>query len=52
MTIDGETVVEGEPQEVVKEERPNISGGTIAMFSIAGLYLIIEWIVNTVTRFM
>ena len=38
--------------ETKKAERPNISGGTIAMFSIAGLYLIMEWIVNTVSRFM
>lgn len=52
MTIDGETVVESDSQEVVKEEKPNISGGTIAMFSIAGFYLIMEWIVNTVSRFM
>jgi hypothetical protein len=37
---------------LVKEEKPNISGGTIAMFSIAGFYLIMEWIVNTVSRFM
>jgi len=52
MTIDGEPAVQETLQEPTKQEKPNISGGTIAMFSIAGLYLVIEWIVNTVSRFM
>ena len=52
ITIDGETSVQETQNEVVLEEKPKISGGTIAMFSISGLYLVIEWIVNTVSRFM
>lgn len=52
MTIDGEPAVQETLQEPTKQEKPIISGGTIAMFSIAGLYLVIEWIVNTVSRFM
>ena len=52
MTIDGEPTVQETLQEPTKQEKPNISAGTIAMFSIAGLYLVIEWIVNTVSRFM
>lgn len=52
ITIDGETPVKETSEEVLPEEKPKISGGTIAMFSISGLYLVIEWIVNTVSRFM
>lgn len=52
ITIDGETPVQETQEQVLLEEKPKISAGTIAMFSIAGLYLVIEWIVNTVSRFM
>ena len=51
MSIEGVSV-ETQNNETLKEEKPKISGGTIAMFSIAGFYLVMEWIINTVSRFM
>ena len=52
MSIDGVPAESQEEPTLLKEEKPNISGGTIAMFSIAGLYLVVEWIINTISRFM
>ena len=52
MSIDGVPATSQDENTLLKEEKPKISGGTIAMFSIAGFYLVLEWIVNTVSRFM
>lgn len=53
MTIDGTPAeTSDELLETKKAEKPTISGGTIAMFSIAGLYLVIEWLIGTISRFM
>ena len=51
MSIDG-VPAENVKEEKIKEERPKISGVTIAMFSIAGFYLILEWILGTISLFM
>ncbi len=37
--------------EVKQEEKPKISAGTIVMFTISGLYLVLEWILNTISMF-
>ena len=52
MSIDGESVAEAEEISEIKKEKPKISGATIAIFSISGLYLILEWILGTISMFM
>lgn len=50
MSIDG---VEGyESVETIKPEDKKISGATIAMFAISGLYLVGEWILYTIYGFI
>ncbi len=52
MSIDGESVSESEElSEVKKDEKPKISGATIAIFAISGLYLLLEWILGTISMF-
>lgn len=37
--------------ENAKPEKPNISGATILMFSLSGVYLVFEWILGTLRGF-
>lgn len=46
ITIDGKTSSEAKP------EKPVLSSGTIAMFVISGIYLVLEWILGTLAGFM
>ena len=55
MSIDGD-VVEN-PDETLSQikaeaEKPVVSGGTILMFVIAGLYLVGTWLLNTIAGFI
>ena len=52
MSIDGVPATSQDENTLLKEEKPKISGGTIAMFSIAGFYLVLEWILGTISLFM
>lgn len=52
MTIDGTVQLAENPVETKQAEKPTISGGAIAMFSVAGLYLLLEWILGTISFFM
>lgn len=52
MSIEGVPAKEEDVKPLNEQERPKISGATIAMFSIAGFYLVIEWLINTISRFM
>lgn len=52
MSIDGATI-ESEENNLTekKPEKPKVSGMTIAIFSISGLYLLLEWILGTIAMF-
>jgi len=52
MSIDG-AAIESEENILTekKPEKPKISGVTIAIFSISGLYLLLEWILGTIAMF-
>lgn len=53
MSIDGVvTTADGEIYGKVDEKKPEISGMTIAMFAISGLYLIGEWLLYTIYGFI
>ena len=51
MSIDGEPATNGEEIVQAKKEKPKISGVTIAIFAISGLYLLLEWILGTISMF-
>lgn len=51
MSIDGEPAANGEEVVQTKTEKPKISGATIAIFAISGLYLLLEWILGTISMF-
>ncbi len=52
MSIDGAEVSEvNDDVKKPKQEKPNISGVTIAMFAISGVYLLLEWILGTISMF-
>ena len=50
MTIEGAEVVS--ETEKINQERPKLSKGTIAMFVLAGLYLIGTWVLYTIRGFL
>lgn len=46
-----EVVINGETSKETKNEKPVVSGATIAMFIFSGIYLVFEWIVGTLSGF-
>ena len=52
MSIDGDSIQTEQQNNEGEQKKLKMSTGTIVMFSIGGFYLIMEWIINTIVRFM